>query len=338
MEKFDSRAFDRFSRELSQRWHDLSEAPYQVWGQLLDGLTYFFENDPVASYVLSSTSKENPVDFEAWHKDFKSTGGSFVGSKRYQIPVSEEAKTALFYELVKRFSTNEVDPIEFSLDAYGHTNYQDMIDDLNEQILNPLIRGIENKLYEMSTEIGSPSMTAQGERKPDSKKVFVVHGRNVNLRQDFFSFLRAIDLNPLEWSQALALTGSASPYIGEVLDRAFAEAQAIIVLLSPDDEAKLRDIYIHQDDPPHEKSLTGQARPNVLFEAGMAFGKHPKRTILIESGYIRPFSDVAGRHVIKLSNDARVRLDIANRLENAGCAVNKSGQDWLVIGNFDDQT
>lgn len=74
---------------------------------------------------------------------------------------------------------------------------------------------------------------------PDPRKVFVVHGRDDRLRRDFFSFLRALNLQPLEWSEALRLTGKASPYIGEVLDSAFDNAQAVIVLLSPDDEVRL---------------------------------------------------------------------------------------------------
>ena len=75
--------------------------------------------------------------------------------------------------------------------------------------------------------------------RPDRRKVFVVHGRNEKLRSDFFGFLRALRLNPLEWSHAINLTGKASPYIGEALDAAFKNAQAVVVLLSPDDEVRL---------------------------------------------------------------------------------------------------
>jgi predicted nucleotide-binding protein len=38
---------------------------------------------------------------------------------------------------------------------------------------------------------------------PEAKKVFVVHGRDSRLRDDFFSFLRALNLQPIEWSEAL---------------------------------------------------------------------------------------------------------------------------------------
>ena len=125
--------------------------------------------------------------------------------------------------------------------------------------------------------------------------VWVVYGRNEKLRRSLFAFLRSVGLQPIEWHKAVTLTGKGSPYVGEVLDRAFHEAAAVVVLLSPDDEARLAKEFVKPSDPAHEKNLTRQARPNVLFEAGMSFGKNPDSTILVQVGETRPFSDVAGR-------------------------------------------
>ena len=169
---------------------------------------------------------------------------------------------------------------------------------------------------------------------PNQRKVFVVHGRDNRLRTDFFSFLRALDLQPIEWSEALKLTGKTSPYIGEVLDSAFENAQAVIVLLAPDDEVRLLPELWYAEEEIVEKEYQYQARPNVLFEAGMAFGRKPDRTLLIEIGKVKAFSDVAGRHAVRLSNDADKRIDIAERLRTAGCKVSTEGKDWLQIGIF----
>jgi len=168
----------------------------------------------------------------------------------------------------------------------------------------------------------------------DSSVVFVVHGRDQRLRKAIFDFLRALGLKPLEWSEAVSLTGTASPYVGQVLDVAFAHAQAVVVLMTPDDEARLREDLQRGDDPLHERELTGQARPNVLFEAGMALARHPDRTLLIEIGKLRPFSDIGGRHVVRLDNDLHNRQDVANRLRTAGCPVNITGTDWHTTGDF----
>lgn len=173
---------------------------------------------------------------------------------------------------------------------------------------------------------------------PDPKRVFVVHGRNENIRRGMFAFLRSIGLEPIEWTQAVAMTGAAAPYVGEVLDTALSNAQAIIVLMTPDDEAKLLDQYLSEDDPAHDRELTPQARANVLFEAGLALGRAPERTILVEIGILRPFSDIGGRHVIRLDDSTQRRQSLANRLNTAGCEVDISGTDWHTEGVFDLQS
>lgn len=150
-----------------------------------------------------------------------------------------------------------------------------------------------------------------------------------------FTFLRAIGLSPIEWTEAIKLTGKGSPYIGEVLDVALDAAQAIVVLMTPDEIAYLRTEYA-SDVSELDAQAQPQARPNVLFEAGMALGRAPDRTVITELGTMRPFSDVAGRHAVRLSNAPAVRRDLAQRLQTAGCDVNLEGTDWLetTAGDF----
>ena len=90
------------------------------------------------------------------------------------------------------------------------------------------------------------------EHNSNARIVFVVHGRNPVARDALFEFLRAIDLHPLEWSEAVRATGGASPYIAEILDTAFSRAQAVVVLLTPDDDARLRQQLWEASESPHE--------------------------------------------------------------------------------------
>jgi predicted nucleotide-binding protein len=170
--------------------------------------------------------------------------------------------------------------------------------------------------------------------KAKDNSVFVVHGRNDKLRRSLFDFLRALGLKPLEWEKVVLMTKRTNPYIGEILDNTMAKVQAVVVLFSPDDEARLRPEFLTTSDGPSEKQLRGQPRPNVLFEAGLALGRHPDKTILVEVGKLRKFSDIAGRHVVRLSNNYSKRNDLANRLENLGCKVDKQGTDWTRAGDF----
>ncbi len=167
------------------------------------------------------------------------------------------------------------------------------------------------------------------------RRVFVVHGRNSRLRDGFFALLRTFDLEPIEWSEAIRETRKASPYIGEILDTAFSMAQAVMVILSPDDEVRLAPALHGEHESALETNIHHQPRPNVLFEAGMAFGRQPDRTILVEVGSVKPFSDVAGRHVVRLDNSKERRLELGDRLRVAGCPVRLDNPKSLSVGDFE---
>jgi predicted nucleotide-binding protein len=164
------------------------------------------------------------------------------------------------------------------------------------------------------------------------RKVFVVYGRNINARDGMYEFLRALSLEPIEWEHARQLTNEASPFVGRILEAGFKQAQAAIVLLTGDDEARLRDAYRKDDDDAHEGVYTPQPRQNQIFEAGYAFGKFPKRTILVQFGRIRPFSDISGRYIPRFTGTDTDRHTLKNSLKTAGCIVNDTGLAWLSAG------
>jgi hypothetical protein len=166
-----------------------------------------------------------------------------------------------------------------------------------------------------------------------SHRVFVVHGRNKKAQAAMFAFLRSIGLKPIEWSQAIAMTGEATPYPGRILDVALDSAQAVVVLLTPDEFVALRPEYADGDNDA-ETATAVQARPNVLFEAGMAMGRSAERTVLVQLGEHRSFSDISGRHMVRLSNLPEHRKALVERLRIAGCEVDTSGDDWFKEGDF----
>jgi predicted nucleotide-binding protein len=175
--------------------------------------------------------------------------------------------------------------------------------------------------------------TARRSRAKDNS-VFVVHGRNEALRKSMFDFLRALGLNPMEWSKALLEAKGANPHIEAVLEAAMGRVQAVVVLFSPDDEAKLKDEFCTKTERRTEGRLQGQPRPNVIFEAGLALGRHPEKTLLVEVGKVRGFTDIAGRHIVRLSNGFDKRNDIANRLRKIGLNPDTRGTDWTMAGDF----
>jgi hypothetical protein len=66
----------------------------------------------------------------------------------------------------------------------------------------------------------------------------------------------------------------------------------------------------------------------------MAMGRDANRTVIVEFGQVRAFSDIHGRHVLRLDDSLRRRQDLAERLELAGCIVDLSGRDWHHAGDL----
>lgn len=172
-------------------------------------------------------------------------------------------------------------------------------------------------------------------RKREGKTVFVVHGRDDALRKSMFDFLRALGLSPLEWDHAIAQAKGNNPYVGNILDSVMEKASAVVVMFTPDDLVHLKEQFLGADDRATEGKPQGQARPNVLYEAGLAMGRHPDKTVFVQVGKVKPFSDVGGMHMVRLTDDTAKRNDLANRLQKIGCGVDKVGSDWMHAGTFE---
>lgn len=195
---------------------------------------------------------------------------------------------------------------------------------------------LESRITEIETYWDasySQTPTADQSVPMNPNSVFVIHGRQQ--LTEFHNFLRAIGLDPLEWSQARKLTGKPTPYTWEIVDSALRNAGAIVALLTPDDEARLREELWTSSENALEKILLGQPRQNVLFEAGVAYGRSPERTVLVRIGSQRPMSDLAGHHIISLDQSPESRQSVADALRAAGCSVDLSGSDWYKVGRFE---
>jgi predicted nucleotide-binding protein len=188
---------------------------------------------------------------------------------------------------------------------------------------------------------GSTASTAQSGADGDGlaaaatnqKLIMVVYGHDGEANNALFDWLRAIGLQPLEWSQVVGGTGHASPYIGQALDEAFQNAQAVVAFFTPDER-----VIAIGTSPTDPTAWRLQARPNVLIEAGMALNTHPDRTVLVVLGDQELPSDLAGRHYIRLRRTSAAPLhDLASRLKNAGCDTDTTGSTWLDPSRFPDR-
>jgi predicted nucleotide-binding protein len=172
-----------------------------------------------------------------------------------------------------------------------------------------------------------PNVQKATESRPRGRReLFVVHGRDEQVRERFFEFFRAIDLRPMEWEEVVRAAGKPSPTLLGAVQAGLHIAGAIVVLLTPDDEVRLHPALQGDGGSAHEP-VAMQARPNVLVELGLALGLCPDRTIIVQVGKHRSINDLGGLNFVEFdSGDAVGKL--IQRLKIAGCPVNDAGTDW----------
>lgn len=176
---------------------------------------------------------------------------------------------------------------------------------------------------------GTPHHQESAEK---TRRVVVVHGRDLKLRDSMFQFLRSVGLAPIEWNEAARRTQRGTPYTGEIVDALFRDAQAVVAILSPEERVELRGDLQSEDSADNSG---WQPRPNVFIEAGMALSRDEAHTVLVEVGLVRHASDLVGRNSIRFDGSPVRRHDLIERLRTAGCAVSTSGNDWLRVGTFE---
>lgn len=192
-----------------------------------------------------------------------------------------------------------------------------------DPVLRPSFEG-EQEEEDAATILSAPM---------DRKTVFVVYGRNAAAAEAMRAFLRSLTLVPSDFDEVKRRMGG-SPFIGQVIRRGVEEAAAVIVIFTPDERATLRAGFQRDDDAAVDKERW-QARPNVIFEAGLAMGVDENKTILVTLGSdVSLFSDASGRHILRMDNSAEKRDDLRALLEAAGCDVQLQ-RDWTRSGEFE---
>jgi hypothetical protein len=159
---------------------------------------------------------------------------------------------------------------------------------------------------------------------PDKKKVFIIHGRNTAARVALEHFLKALKLEPLDFDELAADMGTE--FVGNIVLEGLNRAHGIVVLFTPDEYATL---YPALRESNETDSKRWQSRPNVIFEAGIAFGLARGRSVLATMGSgVSLFSDVKGIHIARLDNSEDSRKKFRQKLIGTGCAVDQRADSY----------
>ncbi len=168
-----------------------------------------------------------------------------------------------------------------------------------------------------------PENTSTTDENSRQRTIYVVFGHDTDQVRKIKAFLEGLDLVFLTKKEAVDFTKKTAPFIGDIINAAFEHAQAVIVLLTGDEEVQLCKELHHYDDEDFEKVFCPQPMQEQIFEAGYAFGKSPKRTILIQIGHVRPFSDIVGRFILHFTDTPEDYAILRTRLERAECSIKK---------------
>jgi predicted nucleotide-binding protein len=120
---------------------------------------------------------------------------------------------------------------------------------------------------------------------------FLICGRDNKSNDAITELMFSWGVSTMTWTRAKVLartTLGRTPTIFEIVQAGMRESQCIIALFTPDMNGTLRREFVRDA---REGAGLRQPRANVLFEAGVALGLYPDKTILVDMGSVEIGSD-----------------------------------------------
>ena len=206
-------------------------------------------------------------------------------------------------EAIRKFKQDVLDRKQESLHIYSFFRYSREIvsrdeqytKDITDEILEEAQNSLNTAVSELKKEIPIYS----------NHKVFIVHGRDVLLRTQVESVLRALGLEPIILQEQANNGKTIIEKIEECTDVGFG-----IVLYTPCDEGRLKS---------EEGKLKPRARQNVVLEHGYLMAKLGReRVCCLVSDDVEFPSDIQGVGYIPANDIDQWKYKIAKELKGAG--------------------
>ena len=160
--------------------------------------------------------------------------------------------------------------------------------------------------WEEELEESRPSKSTESLQPINTKRVFLIHGRDHGIRDTLVRFLEQLQLEPVILAE--------QPNRGQTIIEKFEEHVRVdfaVALLTPDDVGGLSD-----------SELQPRARQNVIFEFGYCIGKFGRgRVVALLKGDPEIPSDYSGVLYITLDEGEGWRLKLAQEMKSAGLNV-----------------
>lgn len=231
---------------------------------------------------LKELSTDSP-QFKKWRRDTRVAITNTFGSG------SDHIKD---FEAVRYFSLSVYSSASRDQEVYAQglrsaaAILESMIDEINE--------------YWEDEDGASRSSDSHWNERINTKEVFVVHGRDEGAREKVSRFLERLELKPVVLHE--------KPNEGRTIIEKLEDFA--LVLLTPDDEGRLRD---------GKGDFKPRARQNVILELGYFLGKLGRERVcaLVKEGVERP-TDYDGVVYIPLDDSNGWEMKLIRELKSAG--------------------
>ncbi|HEX8620862.1 MAG TPA: nucleotide-binding protein [Allosphingosinicella sp.] len=254
-------------------------------------------------------------------------GKGLLGAQIASAGALKEARAAYYSwseyntDLLRRlFSTSEYADEYSSYIGFGIIGQTSLSEDIAEHFddIKLKLRRLSSILERLDLVDEDSSVAAQRARpalsqpRPrsgaETRKIFVVHGRDEEMKQTVARLLARLDFEPVILSE--------QPNGGRTIIEKFeqeADVRFAVVLLSPDDEGRLKGA---------ESQLQDRARQNVVLELGYFVGKLGRGNVCaLKRGDLELPSDIVGVAYTSFEAGEAWKLSLAQELRAAGLEV-----------------
>jgi hypothetical protein len=152
-------------RDFATYARDLLYSKFHNFDNNLKIFLHFCETNEVAKNITGPLKVNPNVDLKDWWTKFKATGGSFVGSKHYTLPLDETDRTALLYQFLLALDAGVYDFMDFCMGAYGRTRYDDNVFAFNDDISKKVVKSLQNKLEDVEPDEEKQNESTSGIEK-----------------------------------------------------------------------------------------------------------------------------------------------------------------------------
>jgi hypothetical protein len=151
MEKlFESKEILRSFQKFNNYSSDLLCSNYSTFETRLAIFIDFCEKDKVMGFI---TTQLKGYDFTKWKQEFDKSGGCMAGSADFKLPINEDDRLSLLYQMLIKTNAEEFDFLTFCTMAFYSNDISGYIYEFNEAITRPLVRDLGYKLEDIRDNI-----------------------------------------------------------------------------------------------------------------------------------------------------------------------------------------